>query len=371
MVLNFKERIRSAFKPYLILLFFLSGCFQKQAEPASTISIQWKDSIATGLIIPGRFFSDVANDSLGAALTVRLKHENHQPAIFGDYVMAADEIVFQPLVPLTRGLSYEILLHNQTIATIQIPFAGSAKIPEVVAVYPSQDTLPENLLKFYLVFSQPMYEGKELEHVSLVADGRDTLPAVFMDLQPALWNRTGTVLTLWLDPGRIKRDLLPNQQMGPPLSNGRRCELLLRNTWRSKEGMPLQRPFSKIFVAGPRDNIKPDPEAWFVELPRAETKEPLRIVLHESHDYVLLQEAIDIHDDKNNILPGVWSITEEETVLSFRPTTNWSSGSYHIRIESRLEDLAGNNPNRLFDRDVTSSATAPEEDHQKLSFVVR
>jgi hypothetical protein len=216
-----------------------------------------------------------------------------------------------------------------------------------------------------------MHEGQELEHVRLVAEGLDTLPAVFMDLQPALWNRTSTVLTLWLDPGRIKRDLLPNQRMGPPLSNGRQYELLVRNTWRSKAGMALQRPFSKTFVAGPRDTSKPDPQAWLVEVPQAATKEPLRVFLLESLDHVLLQEAIDIYDEDNNILPGVWSSTEEESVLSFSPTTKWSSGSYHIRIESRLEDLAGNNPNRLFDRDVTASATAPEEDHQKLSFVVR
>jgi hypothetical protein len=357
--------------PYLILLFFLPGCIQKQVDLANSISIQWKDSIATGLIIPRSFFSDGESESLREALSVRLKQENPQPPIFGDYVMAVDQIVFQPLVPLTRGLSYEILLHNQPVAAITIPPAGSARIPEVVAVYPSQDTLPENLLKFYLVFSQPMHERQVLQHVTLIADGRDTLPAVFMDLQPALWNRTGTMLTLWLDPGRIKRDLLPNQRMGPPLSNGRHYQLVVFNTWRSKDGIPLQRSFSKNFVVGPRDNNTPSSQAWSVELPRAESKEPLRISLLESLDYVLLQEAINIYDEDNNIVRGEWSSTEEETILNFNPSANWSSGSYHIRIESRLEDLAGNNPNRLFDRDVSASSTAPQQDHERLPFVVR
>ena len=39
----------------------------------------------------------------------------------------------------------------------------------------------------------------------------------FLDLQPELWNAEGTVLTLWLDPGRIKRDLIPNKELGIPL----------------------------------------------------------------------------------------------------------------------------------------------------------
>ena len=61
-------------------------------------------------------------------------------------------------------------------------------------------------------FSQPMQEGVSAEHICLVKGEKDTLKNVFLDLQPELWNHDRTMLTLWLDPGRIKRDLQPNRQ---------------------------------------------------------------------------------------------------------------------------------------------------------------
>ena len=83
-----------------------------------------------------------------------------------------------------------------------------------MAIYPTQDTVPENLLKIYLQFSKPMREGQALRHIELLKNNRDTLPGVFLDLQPELWNVDRTTLTVWLDPGRIKRDLQPNGPIG-------------------------------------------------------------------------------------------------------------------------------------------------------------
>ena len=78
--------------------------------------------------------------------------------------------------------------------------------------------MPENLLKIYLRFSHPMREGQSDKYISLIKNGKDTLPDVFLNLQPELWNEDRTVLTVWLDPGRIKRDLQPNLKLGNPLA---------------------------------------------------------------------------------------------------------------------------------------------------------
>jgi hypothetical protein len=371
MVLKNVVRIRYRFIPYLILLFFLPGCFPKRSDDPSGISIQWKDSVATGLIIPKSLVSGLEKESIRSTLTVRLKQATPQPPVFGEYLMAGDEIVFQPLVPLTRGLSYEIFFRDSSLATIIIPFSGSENVPEVLAVYPSQDTLPENLLKFYVSFSKPMREGGELEHIVLIEDEEDTLASVFMDLQPALWNNAGTLLTLWLDPGRIKRELLPNQKMGPPLAAGQHYTLIINDTWRAMDGGELKTSFSKTFVAGPRDNNSPEPLSWTVGAPPSGTTEPLKIRLHESLDYVLLEEAIDIYNEDDKIVRGEWNITEDETMLSFNPAEKWFSGSYYVSIETRLEDLAGNNPNRLFDRDITKSKATPEKEQDEIPFVIK
>jgi hypothetical protein len=54
----------------------------------------------------------------------------------------------------------------------------------------------------------------------------------------------------------------------------------------------------------------------------------------------------------------------EEKQLNFIPNKPWSPGQYNLQVEARLEDLAGNNLNRLFDRDVTNPQTTPS--NQKL-----
>ena len=42
---------------------------------------------------------------------------------------------------------------------------------------------------------------------------------------------------------------------------------------------------------------------------------------------------------------------EEEKSFLFYPDKPWTSGNYYLITDSRLEDLAGNNLNKLFDRD--------------------
>ena len=47
------------------------------------------------------------------------------------------------------------------------------------------------------------------------ADGRD-LPHALLAMPPELWDRPRRRLTLLLEPGRIKRGLVPNAELGAP-----------------------------------------------------------------------------------------------------------------------------------------------------------
>ena len=42
-----------------------------------------------------------------------------------------------------------------------------------------------------------------------------------------------------------------------------------------------------------------------------------------------------------------------------------------VEIESRLEDLAGNNLNRLFDKDITRKSTGEQNEIYKRSFHIQ
>jgi hypothetical protein len=292
-------------------------------------------------------------DSIAVLLTVKLSDSSGRSAIFGESVVRDKDVLFRPLIPFTRGLAYEVRFKDKLLARFQIPEPLSSEAPRVVSIYPSSDTLPENLLKFYFVFSKPMREGQSLKHVVLLKNRRDTLPQTFLDLQPELWDVEGKWLTLWLDPGRIKRDLQPNQQLGTPLEKGVWYRLAINDLWQDKEGGRLAGSWSKDFFVSARDSQSPAPERWMLVPPGRGTRDPLRIKFNESLDYVLATEGIFITDKQGHVVPGEISLGKKESELKFTPHNLWIKGVYQLQAEVRLEDLAGNNLERLFDREIS------------------
>jgi hypothetical protein len=85
----------------------------------------------------------------------------------------------------------------------------------------------------------------------------------------------------------------------------------------------------------------------------------------------LLKNAVRVVDNKGIVVNGVIEIEAKETIVHFIPSAAWSAGDYTLEIESRLEDLAGNNLNRLFDKDLTKKSTGVPKDVYKRSFHIQ
>jgi hypothetical protein len=291
-------------------------------------------------------------------------------AVLGEKSMEDDLLIFKPLVPLSRGLNYQVYFDNKLIGNINVPPANSSDAPRLLMVYPSLDTLPENLLKLYLRFSGPMQEGQSLKHVALVNHNGDTVHNVFLDLQPELWNKERTVLTLWLDPGRIKRDLIPNRELGNPLKKGERYTLKISNGWRDVQGLPLQQPYNKPFIVTGRDGVSPGVEHWQLLLPAAQTRKAFEIKFDEPLDYFLLQESIRIVDKNNKTVAGTIQVSDKERKLQFIPGNDWMVGNYSVQVDPVLEDIAGNNLARPFDRDLQLKHVNSHKTKFELSFQI-
>lgn len=198
-----------------------------------------------------------------------------------------------------------------------------------------------------------MSEGRSSRFVQLFDDVTgDTINNAFLDLQPELWNADGTVLTLWLDPGRIKQDLIPNKKLGVVMTDNRQYRLVVAKGWRAKNGLALERDYIRRFVTTKRDVMKPDTDSWSVVV-KGDT---VIVDLKESLDWSLLHGTVSIvHDDRK--IPISKSITETcERRLYLILNEKLASGDYSLNVESRLEDLAGNNLNRLFETDVTTNS---------------
>jgi hypothetical protein len=291
-------------------LLALSACQKQEA----TIELRWKDQRATGISIPKQLIS-AANDP---SIKVVLANGNKR-AILGKFSAENSGLLFEPLIPLTPGLSYHILENNQLIGQVIVPLNPNEKAPELVAIYPLLDTLPENLLKLYVHFSKPMRSGESLQFIHLLDKKQDTLRNVFLNLQPELWDTTGTVLTLWLDPGRIKRGLTLNRALGNPLKMNETYHLVVSAAWKGQNGLNLAQTYRKTFVAGKRDELAPDLKQWQLQLPKVGTTALLWVKTQESLDHYLLSESIGIVDQNNIPVKGEIRLGKKDDQVVFFP----------------------------------------------------
>jgi hypothetical protein len=361
-IYNFHIPVMIRLGPTLSLIFFIFLLFACRENKSGDVTIIWNNNQAIGISVPKSFFDESPADSVYQLFQVQLESQN-PTAILGEHSFEDGKLLFKPLIPFSRGMSYEIIFRNKEIGKIKIPPDEAAKSPTLVAIYPTQDTLPENLLKLYLHFSDPMREGEALRHIALLNKLNDTIPNIFLDLQPELWNKERTTLTVWLDPGRIKRDLIPNQQMGNPLKKNEQYTLSISPEWKSAQGKSLGQIYNRTFIVSARDSISPDPDRWTLTLPTAETPQPLVINIDEPLDYFLLNETIHIVDEHENAVKGSLKISNEESKVEFSPDKPWPAGRYRLRVASYLEDLAGNNLNKVFDRDITTQQSGDKPNY--------
>ena len=346
-------------------LLALSACQKQEA----TIELLWKDQRATGISIPRHLIKNFSSAVTDPSIKVVLANGNKR-AILGKFSSDNSALLFEPLIPLTPGLTYHILQNDQLIGQLLVPFNKNEKGPELLAIYPQLDTLPENLLKFYVHFSKPMRSGESLQFIHLLDKKQDTLRNVFLNLQPELWDTTSTVLTLWLDPGRIKRGLTLNRSLGNPLKMNETYHLVISSTWKGQNGLKLAQTYRKTFVAGKRDDLAPDLKQWQLQVPRSSTTTPLEIKTRETLDHYLLSESIGIVDQNNSLIKGKISLDKKDQQVLFVPSKPWKAQRYRLQVDARLEDLSGNNLNRVFDRDITKSKNR-NKSYYELEFEVK
>lgn len=346
------------------ILFTAAACSEKQRTDVEDLSVVFVNGKAVKVMVQPYLINDINPNSI----TFRIAGDSI--SLLGKMEQLDGLTAFVPHVPMTRGMTYEMVSGSTVLASVSIPLDEQASEPSLT-IFPSADTLPENLLKVYFVFSEPMVEARSLDHIRVITDKNDTLSGTFLDLQPELWNNSSTMLTLWLDPGRIKRDLIPNQKLGNPLVRGRRYRFVVDHSWKSKAGKPLSRTVEKSFVVTSRDEQSPRPTLWRVSQPGAETSDRVSINFGETLDYSLLSDALYILNERQELITGEWIIGKEEKSILFIPVRPWSKGTYTLQVESRLEDAAGNNLTRLFDADITAAVSAESSTAVKVPIVIR
>ncbi|MCH2032843.1 MAG: hypothetical protein MK202_04900 [Tenacibaculum sp.] len=287
------------------------------------------------------------------------QESNNRKSIIGNINRQGDRLIFSPLLPFQVETNYTVVFNN-TYYEFSIPLESNYKILSVQNLYPNSSELPSNLLKWYVEFSKPVNPTNIYDHISLI-DNRTQkkVDRALLPLETPLLSNDGKLITLWVEPGRQKRDLGPNKRLGKVLEIGESYTLKIDGNLKDAKGIPMKSDFRFTFKVSEADRTQPNINNWKFDLPNPKTKDALIIHLSDNLDYGSLSNNLKIYDNENKHIEGVFTIDSNNKKVMFSPFNKWKSISYVLKCNKLIEDVAGNNLERLFDRDIQKESLTP------------
>jgi len=286
------------------------------------------------------------------------------PPVTGSYRVTGSEIVFTPMFGFDAGLRYRAVFDGSKlpatrdawkpaplVAIVGLPKRELSPTTVVDRIYPTSDIVPENQLRLYVHFSAPMGRKGGLDYMRLLDSEGHEVKGAFLPLEAEFWNGDRTRYTVFFDPGRVKRGILPNEQMGRPLLAGRQYSLAISREWRDAEGQPLKDDFRRTFRVGPADEQPLHTSEWRIREPAAGSLDPLIVVFPEPLDQGLLMRALGVETAAGRSVAGDVATGGRETQWAFTPRAPWAENDYRLVALTILEDLAGNRIGRAFEVD--------------------
>ncbi len=289
--------------------------------------------------------------------------EGDVPPVLGTFTREGGDILFHPRFPLAKTVPARVVVSGKLF-----PFPAEKQQLQrttfVESVYPTGAEIPANQLKFYIQFSARMLSGEAWDHLRLLDAAGKTVELAFLEIDQELWDPDGRRLTVLFDPGRIKRGVLPRDQVGAALEAGKEYTLEIDSAWRDDRRVPLREPFRKTFKVVAEDRTAIDTARWQLAAPAAGSRQPLVIRFGEPLDAALALRLISLPS-----VPGTAHLGSEEREWSYVPTAPWPSARVEVEVDTALEDLAGNKVGRPFDVDTFERITTRAgRGHVRLGF---
>jgi len=302
--------------------------------------------------------------------------------MLGTHTIEARALRFTPAFPFDPGRPYSVRFDPSRVpgapksappllATIARPAGDPTPSTVVTRVYPSGDVVPENLLRMYVEFSAPMGRRSGIEHVTLLNGSGREIPGAILPLDYEFWSPDHRRFTLFFDPGRVKDGILPNREMGRPLTGGGAMTLVISREWRDEHGRPLKDDYRRTFRVSAADTRPLDTASWKIQAPSAGGRNAVVVAFPEPLDHGLLMRALGVTRDRAP-LDGEIAVDAQETRWAFTPRDPWRAGTYELLALDILEDLAGNQIGRAFEVDNFDTVDkSPDPQTSRLPFVIR
>lgn len=311
------------------------------------------------------------DEAFGKVFTVTVSTDaaaGRIPPVSGRYRVEGPRLIFTPKYPPRPGLTYRAEVFGgedeKTRTTVKQEISipkptadANRTVTEALRIYPTADVLPENHLRFYIYFSQPMTRGAAYDYLQLLDAKGKPVEGAFLELGEELWDPARKRFTLLLDPGRIKHGLKPREELGPVLFEGKQYTLVVKRTWQDVEGQSLKADLKKTFVVG-RPQDKPlDVKTWKVSQPVPGEISLVSVKFPQPLDHALMERLISVVDDKGQPVPGQVFVCNAERQWNFKPQSAWNPGKYQLVVDTVLEDSAGNRIGQAFEVDQFEPVT--------------
>lgn len=273
--------------------------------------------------------------------------------IAGRYAFDGTSVAFSPAFGFEPGQEYLARTVAQTgeaeLTSFQIASEATVQDAAVMQIYPSGDVLPENSLRFYIHFATPMKPHVAFDYIRLRDALGNTDEAAFMRFKQELWNEDRTRLTVLLDPGRIKRNVATNVELGPALLEGQRYTLQVEAGWPSADDRSVLPGFAKSFTVGSSLRSLPSLDFWEATRPCVGTQGSLYVTFDRPFDRHLLDQSIRVAGSDGRDIEGALIVGSGERSLIFTPDAAWSGDTIQLFVDATLEDVAANNFRDLLD----------------------
>jgi len=327
--------------------------------------------------------ANLSNDEWSRVLRVTVANAPPDtPAMAGRYLVTGNTLEFLPMFRLDPGRAYRLTFDPAAMpapragpaitTTASLPADGPTLPTRLVRLLPAGESFPENLLRFYLEFSAPMSRENGRDHIHLLDEHGKEVPNTFLNLDVEFWSADYRRYTVFLDPGRVKRGILPNDTFGRALTAGHRYSIAVDAAWRDANGKPLSATFSYTFTAAPADLAPIKLTDWRITAPPSGTRTPLVIGFPKPLDHGILQRAIGVARTGGGAVAGEVVVEPDARGWSFRPAEPWRSGSYELVVLSILEDVCGNRIGRPFDIDTFEQIDRSAEPEQhRVPFLIK
>jgi hypothetical protein len=368
------------FPPLVLCVLLLAGCSRPSSGPPQiTLSENAAYVEVTGLAAATlQAVENLPPEQWPSVLRVAVSDD--APAMLGAYTVERDGIRFTPAFPFDPGRQYHVSFEPARVpggsgaplvATVGRPAEHTTPSTVVARVYPSGDVVPENLLRMYVEFSAPMGRKSGIEYMQVLNQDGQVIEGAILPLDYEFWSPDHRRFTIFFDPGRVKDGILPNREMGRPLTIGGAMTLVVGREWRDEHGLPLKEEFRRTFTVTGPDTKPLETASWKIQPPSAGSRNGVVVTFPEPLDHGLLMRALGV-ERGGKAVAGEIAVDQGETRWTFTPREPWQAGAYQLLALDILEDLAGNQIGRAFEVDNFDTVDkSPNPQTIRLPFTVR